>query len=77
MWAVQAYVMKFSNNTIQAESIFFYMAVTALLLAPIAIAMTDFSSAINWDFRGPWLAVMVQTLNAVGALTLVYALRYG
>lgn len=61
----------------QAESIFFYMAVTALLLAPVAIAMTDFSSAINWTFRGPWLAAMVQTLNAVGALTLVYALRYG
>jgi drug/metabolite transporter (DMT)-like permease len=77
MWAVQAYVMKFSNNTMQAESIFFYMAVTALLLAPVAIAMTDFSSAINWGFRGPWLAAMVQTLNAVGALTLVYALRYG
>lgn len=77
MWAVQAYVMKFSNNSMQAESIFFYMAVTALLLAPIAITMTDFSSAINWGFRGPWLAAMVQTLNAVGALTLVYALRYG
>jgi drug/metabolite transporter (DMT)-like permease len=77
MWAVQAYVMKFSNNTMQAESIFFYMALTSLLLAPIAIIMTDFSSPINWGFRGPWLAAMVQVLNAIGALTLVYALRYG
>jgi drug/metabolite transporter (DMT)-like permease len=77
MWAVQAYVMKFSNNTMQAESIFFYMALTALLLAPFAIAMTDYSSAINWGFKGPWLAAMVQILNAIGALTLVYALRYG
>jgi drug/metabolite transporter (DMT)-like permease len=77
MWALQAYVMKFSNNTMQAESIFFYMAVTSLLLAPLAIAMTDFSSQINWGFKGPWLAAIIQILNAIGALTLVYALRYG
>jgi drug/metabolite transporter (DMT)-like permease len=77
MWAVQAYVMKFSNNTMQAESIFFYMALTGLLLAPVAILMTDFSLPINWGFRGPWLAGMVQILNAIGALTLVYALRFG
>jgi drug/metabolite transporter (DMT)-like permease len=69
--------MKFSNNTMQAESIYFYMAVTSLLLAPVAIKMTDFSSPINWGFNGPWLAAMVQVLNAIGALTLVYALRYG
>jgi drug/metabolite transporter (DMT)-like permease len=61
----------------KAESIFFYMTVTALILAPVAIAMTDFSSDINWGFRGPWLAAIVQILNAIGALTLVYALRYG
>jgi len=77
MWAVQAYVMKFSNNTMQAESIFFYMTLSSLLLSPVAISMTDFSPAINWGFRGPWLAAMIQVLNAVGALTLVYALRYG
>ncbi len=77
MWAVQAYVMKFSNNTMQAESIFFYMALTSLVLAPFAIIMTDFSIPINWGFRGPWLTAMIQILNAIGALTLVYALRYG
>jgi drug/metabolite transporter (DMT)-like permease len=77
MWALQAYAMKFSNFTMKAESIFFYMTVTALILAPVAVAMTDFSATINWGFRGPWLAAMVQILNAIGALTLVYALRYG
>jgi drug/metabolite transporter (DMT)-like permease len=77
MWALQAFVMKFSNMSMQAESIFFYMAVTALLLSPVAVIMTDFSSPINWGLRGPWLAAIVQILNAVGALTLVYALRYG
>jgi drug/metabolite transporter (DMT)-like permease len=77
MWALQAYAMKFSNITMQAESIYFYMTVTAVALAPVAIVMTDFSHGINWGFRGPWLAAMVQVLNAIGALTVVYALRYG
>ena len=77
MWALQAYAMKFSNNSMKAESIFFYMTVTALALAPVAVAMTDFSREINWGFRGPWLAAIIQFLNAIGALMLVYALRYG
>lgn len=77
MWALQAFAMKFSNNTMKAESIFFYMTVTALLLSPVAVAMTDFSVPVNLGFRGPWLAAIIQILNAVGALTLVYALRYG
>ncbi len=77
MWAVQAYVMKFANNKMKAESIYFYMALTSLLLAPFAIIMTDFSIPVNWGFKGPWLAAMIQILNAIGALSLVYALRYG
>jgi drug/metabolite transporter (DMT)-like permease len=77
MWALQAYVMKFSNRTMTAESIFFYMTATALVLSPLAVAMTDFNGNINWGFQGPWLAAMVQLLNAIGALTIVYALRYG
>ncbi len=77
MWAVQAYVLKFSNNTMRAESIYFYMAVTSLMLTPVAVLMTDFTIPINWGFKGPWLAAMIQILNAIGALTLVYALRYG
>ena len=77
MWALQAYGMKFANKTMQAESIYFYMAVTALLLSPAAIAMTDFSREINLGPKGPWLAAIVQMLNSLGALTVVYALRYG
>lgn len=76
-WGVQAFVMKFSNNTMKAESIFFYMTVTAVALIPVAIMMTDFSTPINWGFQGPYLAALVQVLNAIGALTLVYAVRYG
>ncbi|WP_318348366.1 DMT family transporter [Aquipluma nitroreducens] len=76
-WGLQAYVMKFSNETMKAESIFFYMAVTALVLSPFAWWMTDFSQPINWGFKGPYLAALVHVLNSVGALMLVYALRYG
>jgi len=77
MWALQAFAMKFSNSVMKAESIFFYMTATALLLAPVAVAMTDFSVPVNLGFRGPWLAAIIQILNSIGALTLVYALRYG
>jgi len=76
-WGVQAYFIKIANNHMKAESIFFYMMVSGLLLIPIALYMTDFSQEINWGFRGPYLAAMIQILNAVGALMLVYAFRYG
>jgi uncharacterized membrane protein len=77
MWGIQAWVMKYANETMKAESIFMYMAITALILVPIAIMMTDFSQSINLGFRGPYLAAMVHVLNSIGALTIVYALRRG
>jgi len=76
-WGIQAYVMRFANQTMKAESIFFYMMITGILLIPIALLMTDFSQQINWGFKGPYLAAMIQILNAIGALCLVYAFRYG
>jgi len=47
------------------------------MLAPVAWAMTDFSRPVNWGADGLYLAAGIQLLNAVGALTLVYAFRYG
>jgi drug/metabolite transporter (DMT)-like permease len=76
-WGVQAYFMKLANARMSAESIFFYMMISGLLVAPVAIAMTDFSRPINWGWDGPWLAAGIQMLNAIGALTLVYAFRHG
>jgi len=76
-WGLQAYVMKFSNETMKAESIFFYMAVSAILFSPFALWMTDFDQPINWGFKGLYLAALIHVLNSVGALMLVYALRYG
>jgi drug/metabolite transporter (DMT)-like permease len=74
-WGVQAFFMKLANATMDAESIFFYMTVGGLVLIPVALAMTDFSVPIQWEMS--YLAAAIQILNAVGALTLVYAFRYG
>jgi drug/metabolite transporter (DMT)-like permease len=76
-WGFQAYVLKFANEFLKAESIFFYMMATAIILTPVALIMTDFSQPINWGFKGPYLAALIQVLNSIGALMLVYAFRYG
>lgn len=76
-WGVQAYFMKAANHVTSAESIFVYMMLTGLVLIPVAWAMTDFSKPVNWGLDGPWLAAVIQVLNAIGALTLVFAFRYG
>jgi drug/metabolite transporter (DMT)-like permease len=74
---LQAYFMKSANLVMSGESIFFYMMLTGLALIPVAWAMTDFSHPINRGADGPWLAAAIQVLNAIGALTLVFAFRYG
>jgi uncharacterized membrane protein len=76
-WGVQAYFMKLANGSMDAENIFLYMTLTGLLLIPAALWMTDFSVPIEYGWQGPGLAAITQILNAVGALTLVYAFRYG
>ena len=77
-WGTQAFVMKLANNhTPDAESVFVYMTISALLLIPVALLMTDWSVPISHKFNGPALMFFVQMLNAIGALTLVYANRYG
>jgi len=76
-WGVQAFFIKLANRTMSAESIFLYMTLTGLALVPLALGMTDFSQPINYGMQGPGLAALTQLLNAIGALTLVYAFRYG
>ena len=76
-WGIQGYFMKLANASMDAENIFLYMTITGLLLIPVALWMTDFSAPINYGWSGPGLAAITQILNAVGALTLVYAFRYG
>lgn len=76
-WGTQAFYMKIANNHMKAESIFFYMMITGIMLIPAAYLMTDMTREINWGFKGPYLAAIVSVLNSIGALTLVYAIRYG
>jgi drug/metabolite transporter (DMT)-like permease len=76
-WGLQAYFIKLANASMTAESIFVYMMLTGLLFIPVAFVLTDFSKPINMGLSGPWLAAVVQILNAIGALLLVYAFRYG
>jgi drug/metabolite transporter (DMT)-like permease len=76
-WGVQAFFIKLANRSMSAEGIFFYMTLMGLALVPVALWMTDFSRPINYGLDGPYLAAATQILNSVGALTLVYAFRYG
>lgn len=77
-WGTQVLIMKLANNyTPDPESVFVYMAISGVVLIPVALLMTDFSQPINMSFNGPYFTFMVQILNAIGAYSLVYANRYG
>jgi uncharacterized membrane protein len=76
-WGAQAFYMKLANRSMSAEIIFLYMTISALMLIPLALWMTDFTQPINYGWSGPWLAAITQILNSIGALTLVFAFRYG
>ena len=77
MWGIQAYFMKSSASCISPEGLFFYMTVTGIALAPVALLMTNFAAPINWSLSGPFLTAGIQAFNAAGALLFVYAIRYG
>jgi drug/metabolite transporter (DMT)-like permease len=77
LWGLQAFVMKFANSLMTAESVFFYMMVASVTLSPVAFLMTDTSQAIEWGLKGPYASAAIQILNSLGALFLVYSIRYG
>lgn len=77
-WGIQAFVMKLANNsTPDAESVFVYMALSAVLLIPVALGMDKGASLQSLDWGEAGKVFGVQILNAIGAFTLVYANRYG
>lgn len=76
-WGAQGCIMRFANEIMSAESLYFYMMVSSITLIPLALYMTDFDRPIQWGFGGPYLSAILQSLNAFGALCLVYAFRYG
>ena len=82
-WGIQGFFMKFANNSMDAESIFVWMAISGLVLIPVAWFMNSEPMTAGEFFAqdGVMKASLgcfgIQILNAVGALTLVYAYRYG
>ncbi len=78
-WGLQAYFMRFANGRMKAESIFFYMTITGLLLSPVAWLMTkdDTLHQLVFSWKEVGYTAAIQILNAIGALTIVYAFRYG
>jgi uncharacterized membrane protein len=75
MWGLQAYFMKSSSNAISAEELFIYMTATGLALSPVALWM---GPGLHSGSRiGFGLTFAIQSLNAVGCLLFVYAVRYG
>lgn len=82
MWGTQAFIIKFASHvgdegSMEAESIVFYTMISALLLAPVALYLTDFSRDINWGASGMYSAAAIQSLNAIGFLFFALAIRYG
>ena len=82
-WGIQGFFMKFANNSMDAESIFVWMAISGLLLIPVAWYMNSDPMTAAEYFAQDGVAkasitcFCIQLLNAIGALTLVYAYRYG
>jgi drug/metabolite transporter (DMT)-like permease len=82
MWGLQAYIMKFATDSskegsMKAESVTFYLMISAVVLIPVALLMTDLSQKINWGASGLYSAGLIQALNAVGFLFFAYAIQYG
>ncbi|MBO4605592.1 MAG: DMT family transporter [Bacteroidales bacterium] len=77
-WGTQAFVMKLANNsTPDAESVFVYMAIAAVVLIPVAFLLKAPAELTAYGWAAPTKVFFVQILNAIGAFTLVYANRYG
>lgn len=79
-WGIQGFFMKFANESMDAESLFVYMALFAVVLAPVAYFMTPDAAEffVQEGAMTPfWSSFGIQILNSIGALTLVYAYRYG
>ena len=76
-WGVQAYFMrKAASVGVTDGTTFSYMAISALILAPVAFVMMG-ANLPEAPWQAPTLTFGTQLLNAVGALFLVMALSRG
>lgn len=82
MWGTQGFVIKFASSvtkkgSMEAESVTFYAMLSAVILVPIALYMTDFAQPINWGLTGMVSAIVIQSLNAMGFLMFALSIRHG
>lgn len=76
-WGVQAFFMKRASNLgIEDSSVFGYMTLTGIILAPVAWLMLA-DKSVSYPLMAPLSTALIQVLNAVGALCLVMALSRG
>ncbi|WP_241825849.1 DMT family transporter [Izhakiella australiensis] len=76
-WGVQAFFMKqAANQGVHDSSIFGYMTLTGIILAPVAWLMLADKGA-SYPLMATLSTAFIQLLNAVGALCLVMALSRG
>lgn len=76
-WGVQAFFMrKAATIGVNDATTFGWMAITGLLLAPVAI-IAGGGLHLDMPWQAPALTAVTQILNAVGALFLVMALSRG
>src|SRR3954470_3938872 len=76
-WGVQAYFMrKTATIGVNEATTFGWMAISALILIPVALIMVG-GLPTDFPWQAPALTAVTQVLNAVGALFLVMALSRG
>ncbi|TCV97947.1 DMT family transporter [Biostraticola tofi] len=76
-WGVQAFFMKRASNLgVKDSSVFGYMTLTGIVLAPVAWLMLADKGA-SYPLMATLATAFIQLLNAVGALCLVMALSRG
>lgn len=77
LWGAQAYCWKIAEPHLRPETLFLYLGVSAWLLVPVALTMTDLGAARALGGAVSLFAVATQALNTFGALLFAYALRKG
>ncbi|MDQ3534977.1 MAG: DMT family transporter [Bacteroidota bacterium] len=76
MWGLQAFFAKVFLQTMNSESIFFYIMVSNLVFIPLALKLTDFTQPIGWG-TAFYVTIAIQLLNVIGVVTMVFALSMG
>jgi drug/metabolite transporter (DMT)-like permease len=77
LWGLQNFLIKLAHRRMNNAAVFFYMTLGGIVLIPVALWRTDWHGPINLGWDGAVMSAAIQLLNAVGSLSIVYALREG